>query len=89
MIHEIKTFIHCHVISNMIRKLFDCTICILVLKLSFVSAHHMIQCANSKECYAATEVCVNGECAPICVDDNSCPSGFVCNSYKARLVIFT
>ena len=71
-------------------KLFDCTICILVLKLSLVSAHHMIQCTSGKECYAATEVCVHGECVPICVDDNSCPNGFICDAYKkARFVIFT
>ena len=50
----------------------------------------MVRCTNGKECYAATEVCVHGECVPICVDDNSCPNGFICDAYKkARLVIFT
>lgn len=49
----------------------------------------MVRCTNGKECYSATEVCVHGECVPICVDDNSCPNGFICDAYKkARLVIF-
>ena len=50
----------------------------------------MFKCASTNACYTATEVCVEGQCVPSCVDEKSCEDGFICHSqYKAsHLLLF-
>ena len=44
----------------------------------------MFKCASTNACYTATEVCVEGQCVPSCVDEKSCEEGLICHSkYKA------
>ena len=54
---------------------------ILALKLAF--AHHTFKCGWNKTCYTSKEICLKGECVPICVDDVDCPTGDICHrKYK-------
>ena len=56
----------------------------------YVLAHHQFNCGRGyglKKCYTKTEVCVKGECLPICKTNKDCPEGEICHEkYKVTFL---
>ncbi len=44
-----------------------------------VASHHQFPCGQDKLCYTETEICLRGNCVPICVDDADCEQGDICH----------
>ena len=62
-------------------------LCIFVSTFSLINAHHKFRCGQYNACYSISEVCIKGECELICVDDESCQEGFICDSKnKVRII---
>ena len=40
-------------------------------------------------CYTKTEVCVQGECVPICENDSNCPEGEICHEKDKVTLLLT